>query len=142
MEKIDDNYPQFIAIDEDKKKNYLDPIVKDPASKLYKRELTEVYFLAVALGNKYQIKEKSKKIDGFRVYNSLNDRYKLFIRIVVLNFTDYDYEILRDGNKTLKIIEEYANGGASLLFDKIFKSGLEYSLDEELWDEIKSIKKD
>lgn len=140
MSKIDDNYPQFIRIDEEKKNKFLEPLVTLPGSLFNKREQGEIYLMAAALGYKNQLREKSKKSKDIRLYSTLNDNSKLLIRIIVLSSENYNYEILKDGFLTLKIIEEYANGGVSLLHDKIFHSGINFSIEEELWSEIKSLK--
>lgn len=139
MSKIDDKYPQFIRIDEEKKTKFLEPLVGFPGSLFYKRELGEVYLMAAALGYKNQLREKPKKSKEVRTYHGLSDSYKLLIRIIVLSSENYNYEILKDGIQTLKIIEEYANGGVSLLHDKILHGGIGFSIEDELWSEIKSL---
>jgi hypothetical protein len=139
MSKIDDKYPQFIRIDEEKKNKYLEPLVGLPGSLFFKRELGEVYLIAASLGYKNQLKEKSNKSKEVRTYHGLSDNSKLLIRIIVLSSENFNYELLNDGVQTLKIIEEFANGGVSLLHDKIFNSGTSFSLEEEIWSEIKSV---
>lgn len=139
MNKIDDKYPQFIRMDEEKKKKYLDPLTSLPGSLFDKREDGEVYMMAVALGLENKKREPSKKSHDVRTYHGLKDEYKLFLRTVVLIGSDYDYDILQDGGKTLKMVEEYANGGITLLFDKITNSGLDFSVEDEIWKDIKAL---
>jgi hypothetical protein len=141
MNRIDDNYPQFISMDEEKKKKYLDPLTVLPGSLFNKREDGDVYMMAVALGLENKKREPSKKTYGVRTYYKLEDEYKLFLRTVVLIGSDYDYDILLEGAKTLKIIEEYANGGITILHDKIMNSGLDFSIEEEVWKEVRLFSK-
>lgn len=141
MNRIDDKYPQFIRIDEDKKKKYLEPLTSLPGSLFQNREDGEVYMMAVALGLNKNLREPSKKSKEVRTYHGLKDEFKLLLRIVVLIGSKYDYDILQDGAKTLKIIEEYANGGIEVLYDKIMKNGLDFSIEDEIWEQIKSISK-
>lgn len=141
MKSIDDKYPQFISMDEEKKKKYLEPLTTLPGSLFYNREFGEVYMTAVALGLKNNLKEPSKKTKEVRTYHLLKDEYKLLLRIIVLIGSKYDYDLLQDGQKTLKMIEEYANGGIVLLHDKIMKNGLDFSIEDEIWEELKTISK-
>ncbi len=141
MKSIDDKYPQFISMDEEKKRKYLEPLTTLPGSLFYNREFGEVYMTAVALGLKNNFKEQSKKTKEVRTYHLLKDEYKLLLRIIVLIGSKYDYDLLQDGQKTLKMVEEYANGGIVLLHDKIMKSGLNFSIEDEIWEELKAISK-
>lgn len=141
MNRIDDKYPQFIRIDEEKKKKYLEPLTALPGSLFHNREDGEVYMMAVALGLKNKLREPSKKSKEVRTYHLLKDEYKLLLRIIVLIGSDYDYDLIQDGTKTLKMIEEYANGGIVLLHEKIMKNGLDFSIEDEIWDELKAISK-
>lgn len=138
MEKFDDNYPQFIRIDEERKEKFLVPLVDTPGTIFYKRTQGEVYLIAVALGFKNKIREKSKKSIDVRTYHGIASQGKLLIRVVALSEEKLDFEILRDGYKTLKIIEEFANGGIPILYDKIFHSGSSLSIEDEMWDQLKS----
>ena len=138
MEKIDDNYPQFIRVDEEKKKNFLQPLVDTPGSLFYKRTQGDIYLIAVSLGFKNKLREKSKKSSDVRTYHGLTDTSKLLIRVVALITENFNYESLKDGTLTLKIVEEYANGGISLLFDKVFHSGTDSSIEDELWIQLKT----
>lgn len=132
-------YPQFISVDKLMKAKYLEPLINESNSMFYKREAGEVYFLSAALGLKNGLSKKSTKIENLRLYERLNDQYKLLIRIIALVSSKYNYDILLNGQKTLKIIEEHANGGAQLLYESIFKGkGLDFSLEDEIWEIIKS----
>lgn len=141
MNRIDDKYPQFIRIDEEKHKKYLEPLTKIPGSLFHNRENGEVYMMAVALGLKNKVREPSKKSKEVRTYQLLKDEYKLLFRIIVLIGSEYDYDLLKDGTKTLKMIEEYTNGGIVILHDKIMKNGLNFSVEDEIWNEIKKLAK-
>jgi len=133
MNKVDSKYPQFIRIDRKIKEKYLEPLISTPSSQFYKREQGEVYFIAAALGFKNKLRMKTEKNIDVRTYHGLNDQYKLLIRVIALSDTKYDYNLLSDGSKTLRILEECANGGMSLLYDKIFSKGGDFSLEDELF---------
>lgn len=139
MKSIDDKYPQFISMDEEKKKKYLEPLTSLPGSMFYNREFGEVYMTAVALGLKNNTREVSKKTKEVRTYHLLKDEYKLLLRIIVLIGSKYNYDLLQDGAKTLKMVEEYANGGIVLLHDKIMKNGFDFSIEDEVWEELRHI---
>ncbi len=141
MKNIDDKYPQFIRMDEEKKKRYLEPLTTLPGSLFYNRELGEVYMTAVALGLRNNLREQSKKTQEVRTYFQLKDEYKLLLRVVVLVGSNYDYDLLKDGTRTLKMVEEYANGGVVLLHEKIMNSGLDFSIENEVWEDIKTTSK-
>lgn len=130
-------YPQFINVDAGVKDKYLRPLVEDPASVFYKSDFGDVYFIAASLGFKNASRKKTEDLETLRLYDKISDKYKLLIRVIVLASEKYDYDILLDGKKTLKVVEEYANGGASILFDKIFNAkGLDFSIEDEIWNEL------
>lgn len=135
---VDENYPQFIKIDAKIKENFLEPLINNVSGIFYKRDFGEVYFMAVVLGFKNKVRKKTEKNEDLRLYQTLQDKYKLLIRAIVLSETQYNYDILNDGRQVLKIVEEFANGGASLLYDKIFKGGSNISIEDELWNQIKN----
>lgn len=142
MKSIDDKYPQFISMDEELKSKYLEPLTSLPGSLFYNREFGEIYMTAVALGLKNDRREPSRKTKEVRTYHLLKDEYKLLLRIIVLIGSKFDYDLPQDGQKTLKMIEEYANGGIVILYDKIMKNGLDFSIEDEIWKELKDISKD
>lgn len=141
MENIDKNYPQFIKMDREKKDKFLLPLINTQSSEFFNRDQGEVYFIAAALGYMNKTKIKTKKSTDIRTYHGLKDSYKLFIRIVFLDNSSYDYDSLEDGGIVLKTIEEYANGGFPILYDKIFSGGSNFSLEGELWQELKKLLK-
>lgn len=142
MNNIDDKYPQFVRIDSDAREKYLKPLVDTQSTLFYGRELTDVYFMSVALGFKFKARIKSRNSKELRTYVGVPVNYKLLIRAVVLATENYNYETLGDGKITLKIIEEYANGGAPILYDKIFKSGgISFSLEDGIWNQLKDVPK-
>lgn len=132
---IDSKYPQFIRMDREIKAKYLDPLINTQSSQFWKKEQGDVYLIAVALGYKNKIKQKTGKSTDIRTYNGLRDDSKLLIRVIVLSECNHDYELLKDGSKVLKIIEEYANGGMGILYDKVF-SGSDFSLEDEVFIEV------
>jgi len=143
MSNFDDNYPQTMHMDEEIKKKYFEKLVTLEGGLFYKRELTELYLISASLGLKNKLRLKTKKSTDLRLYQTLNDKGKLLIRIIVLASTNYDFDILKNGHDTLKIVEEYANAGAAILYDKITQSKLSFSIEDELWDSLKkSLDKD
>lgn len=139
MESIDKNYPQFIKMDRERKDKYLLPIINTQSSEFYNRDQGEVYFIAACIGYANKSKVKTEKSTDIRTYHGLKDSYKLLIRIMYLDSSNYDYESLSDGTTVLKEIEEYANGGFPILHDKIFGGGSNFSLEGELWQELKAL---
>ena len=134
MNNIDSKYPQFLKLDREIKTKYLDRLINTQSSQFWKKEQGDVYLIAAALGYKNKLKQKTKKSIDIRTYNGLRDESKLFIRIIALSESNYDYEILKDGSKVLKIVEEYANGGMGVLYDMVFK-GPDFSLEDEVFAE-------
>lgn len=135
MNSIDSKYPQFLKMDREIKAKFLDPLINTQSSQFWRKEQGDVYLIAAALGYKNKLKQKTSKSTDIRTYNGLRDESKLLIRIIVLSESNYDYELLKDGPKVLKIVEEYANGGMSLLYDKIFSGGADFSIEDEVWNE-------
>jgi hypothetical protein len=128
-------YPQFIRVDAYIKEQYLDPL--KGKGLFSESEATDIYFISASLGVKYALKKESKKQADLRLYSTLQPKYQSLIRIIALKDSNFDYNILSDGKKMLKIIESYANGGASMLHDKILKgNGLDFSLEDEIWEEL------
>ncbi len=132
MIDIDEGYPQTIKMDRSVKATYLEPLINTTSSQFYKKEQGEVYFIAAAIGYKNNVSQETSDTTDIRLYSSLRDESKLLIRLIALAHSKYDYELLRDGKKVCKIIEEYANGGMKLLHDKIFK-GSDFSLEDEVF---------
>lgn len=135
--KIDENYPQFIKVDGKIKEQYLEPLANSIGNVFYKRELGDIYFFAAAVGFINKVKKSTEKNEDLRLYQTLQEKYKLLIRAIVLSHVKYNYEFLNEGRQVLKIIEEYANGGAPILYDKVFKGGVGASIEEELWGLLK-----
>lgn len=135
---IDGNYPQTIHIDRDIKNTYLDPIVNQVGSPLYRRDLSDAYFLAVAIGFRNNCRRPTNSSFDLRLYSTVSEDLKIFIRSVVLATNNFDFISLKDGKTTLKIIEEYANGGASILHDKIFSNNNK-PIGEDLWEQLTKV---
>jgi len=131
---LDDSaYPQFIRVDAAIKKEYLEKLVsKNSPSCFAGQEQGEVYLLAAAIGMANNSRQPSKARDDVRLYRSLLDNYKLLIRTVALTASDYDVSVILDGGKTLKIVEEFANAGLKILYEKIYKDGLSFSIEDEV----------
>ena len=138
---IDDKYPQFIKVDIKAKEKYLKPIIDNEISIFYKREQTEIFFLAAAIGhlNKNRLPLKDKT--DVRLYSTLTHDHKMFIRVLALNEENFDYNILKNGQEVIRIIEEYANGGFKLLYDQVIKNSFDNNLENQIWDMIRKEKK-
>jgi len=132
-------FPQFINVDREVKAKYLEPLIKNRSSMFYGRELTDVYFLSASIGLKNNIEKETLKSENLRLYSTAQERYKLLIRIIVLSKTNFDYGVLQDGKRCLKIVEGYANGGAPILYGKIFEGkGLDFSIEDEMLESVEN----
>ncbi len=125
------NYPQRLKIDRDVNDKYFEPIINEKSSPFYKKGKKGVYIISAALGYKNQAKKKTQK--GLDLYNvkELNDR-ELWLLLSLAISEKNNTDILLDGLNTMRIAEEYANGGAKILFDKIFNKQFTFSMDNEL----------
>jgi hypothetical protein len=124
-------FPRYIRMDRKTYETCLNPLVGDKKSPFYKCERTGVYIMAACLGFKNGMSEGTKDPIDVRYFNQLSkqETWALF-SIAVMDSKETD--ILLDGRKTTQIVEEYANGGAKLLYDKIFKSRLDFKLENEI----------
>lgn len=137
MKQHDSTYPQFIKVDRNIREKYLIPLKEDERSPFYKKELGEIFLLSAVYGFLFDNKMDSKDLVDLRTYFQANDKYKLIIRLIVLESTDYDYETLFDGSKTLKIFQEFANGGAKILYEKALEHPLDKPFTEEIWNKMR-----
>jgi len=119
MTKIETEYPKYIRIDRSLKKKYLESLAEKPVSFFSPSSNigTQLYFYAVVIGSKLGIRTKSSDPEDLRLYIELSDVQKIVLRAIVLKENNYDLDVLLDGKKTLKIIEEYANGGLPILWE-------------------------
>jgi len=140
MTQIDENYPQFINIDETRKIRYLEPLVKNTLSPFFGNEEGDVYCMAVALGFKNGNRIKTDKIKNIRLYSKLDPKYKLLFRIIAITAEKYNYDIVENGSYVLKLIEEYANAGVEELYETVLEGRADFSFEDEFWEEIKGNK--
>lgn len=136
MEEI--KYPQFIYMDSEIKKKYLDPLRQDPLSPF--KELGDAYLMAAAYGMSFNLKQKSNSRTDIRVFNSWTPEYKLLFRVIAAADNDFNFDILLNGTATLRSVEEYANGGASLLYDKILRPTPNQSLKDDFRTGLSALK--
>ncbi len=133
---METKYPQFIRVDAAIKAKYLDPL--RGVGLFQESEATDIYFVSAALGFKHALKKESEKQADLRLYSTLQAKYQSLIRIIALKDTNFDYDVLADGKRMLKIVESYANGGAAMLHDKILKGkGMGFSIEDEMWEDLK-----
>lgn len=131
--EVDDNYPQFIKMDAGIKEKYLMPLKDEKRGTCFaNQEQGQLYILAAAIGFLNEVKKKTARPTDIRLYRTLSKEYKVLIRTMVLSESKYDYDILSDGGKVLKIVEEYANGGFQLLYEKVYDKGLDLSIEEDV----------
>ena len=129
--QLPENYPSRLRIDREVNDKYFEPIVSEKISPFYKRGKIGVYIISAALGYKNQLNKKTQKgidLGNVRELDSKVIWLLLSIAICEKNSTD----ILLDGASAIRIAEEYANGGAKILYDKIFKKQFSFSMDNEL----------
>ena len=87
--------------------------------------------MAASLGYKNQTKKKTKRSKDVRLFKDLDSKQKwalLSIAIAEKKTTD----VLLDGHKAIDIVEQYANGGAKLLYNKVFNEKLDFLLENEM----------
>jgi len=125
------NYPRRLRIDREVNDKYFDPIVNEKSSLFYKKGKTGVYIISAALGYKNQLNKKTQKGLDLLNVNEL-DAKVLWLLLSIAICEKNNTNILLDGLNALRIAEEYANGGAKILYDKIFKKQLSLSMDNEL----------
>lgn len=131
--EIDTNYPQFIKIDASIKEKYLQDLInKNSGTCFAGQEQGQICLLAAAIGFVNGEKKKTNKPTDIRLYRTLSKEYRVLIRAIALADCNYNYDILTDGARVLKIIEEYANGGFQLLHKKIYDKGLDLSIEEDV----------
>ncbi len=131
--EIDQNYPQFIRLDLKIKNDYLIPLIDKNAGTCFSgQEQGHVLILAAVFGFLNKNRKKTNKSTDIRLYRSISNDYKVLIRSLVLAESNYDYNILSNGTEVLKIIEEYANGGFPLLYQKIYDKNLDLSIEDEV----------
>lgn len=131
-------YPQFITIDSEIKSNYLDPLINDPLSMYYKREAGEAYLMAASMGYRNGVRRPTaSKREGLRLFETMNDDYKVLFRVIAAADNEYNFDTLLDGAQTTKVVEEYANAGAPLLYAEAVQISDSAHLQNEIWDLLK-----
>ncbi|MFA5072095.1 MAG: hypothetical protein WC511_07145 [Candidatus Pacearchaeota archaeon] len=141
MSSIDGDYPQFLYIDKDIKEKYLEPLIKKGSGTCFEdQEMGEIYLLGAVIGyiNKLKSPIKSGNRKEVRTYGKLSDDNKLLIRCIAIESNNYEYPILFEGTKVLKLLEEYANAGIKVLSEKIFNN-LNLSIEDEIEEFLQKI---
>lgn len=125
------NYPNRLKIDREVNDKYFEPIINEKSSPFYKKGKTGVYIISAALGYKDKVKKKTQKgIDLLNVKEL--DPKVLWLLLSIAISEKNNTDILLDGLNAMRIAEEYANGGAKILYDKIFKKQFSFLMDNEL----------
>ena len=109
----------------------LEPIVKERKSPFYKLPRTGVYLVSAALGYKNKASKKIQSSIDVRLFTQLSKEEKWAIFSIAISEAGTT-DILLNGDKTVQIVEEYANGGVQILYDKLFKGDLSYKLENEI----------
>ncbi|MBL7131344.1 MAG: hypothetical protein ISS45_08095 [Candidatus Omnitrophica bacterium] len=125
------NYPRRLRIDREVNDKYFEPIINEKSSPFYKKGKTGVYIISAALGYKDKVKKKTQKGIDICNINEL-DQKVLWLLLSIAISEKKNTGILLDGLNTMRIAEEYANGGAKILFDKIFSKKFDFSMDNEI----------
>jgi hypothetical protein len=124
-------YPRRLKIDREVNDKYFTPIIEDKKSPFYGKGKIGIYVISAALGYKNQAGKKTQK--GMDLYNFQElDKRALWLLLSIAISEKNNTEILLDGLNAMRIAEEYANGGAKILFEKIFNKQLSFSIDNEL----------
>jgi dnd system-associated protein 4 len=132
-------FPGYIRMDRKQYNDLLEPIVKEKRSPFYKFDRTGVYIMAAALGFKSKAAKKIQNPIDVRLFAQLGKEYMWAIFTIAVAESG-KIDVLLDGKKALQIVEEYANGGVQILYDKIFKSNLDYSLENEMIKVLEKVK--
>ena len=117
----------------------LEPLVGDKKSPFYKQPRTGVYIVSASLGFKNKSRKKTQNPIDVRLFSQLSNEEKWALFTIAIA-TEGTTDALLDGEKTIKTVEEYANGGVQILYDKLFKEKLNYSLENEIINIIEKAK--
>jgi len=125
------DFPRYLRMDREIDKDFIEPLIANNKSPFFGFQKTAVYIMAASLGYKNQTKKKTKRSKDVRLFKDLDSKQKwalLSIAIAEKKTTD----VLLDGHKAIDIVEQYANGGAKLLYNKVFNEKLDFLLENEM----------
>jgi len=136
----DTSFPRDILVSENIRDKYLRPI-NDIDNKPFK-DITDIYLMAAVFGLKNKMRIKSVRPKSIRQFRDLSDEQKLIMNTIAATDKEFNTDILLPENakEMFKIVEEYANAGASLLHDKVMiKRDNKATYEDMIWEEIKKI---
>jgi len=137
MKNEEKEFPRYLRMDREIQQEFINPLVENSKSPFFKYPKTAVYIISASLGYKNQVSKKTKHSVDVRLYKDLDKKEKwALLTIAIANSKTTD--ILLDGEKATELVEQYANGGAKILFDKVFNEKLDFSLENEM---IKALEK-
>jgi dnd system-associated protein 4 len=130
-----------LLIDSGINKKYLEPIAKD-SNKDFFATKTDIYLMAAVIGYKNKQKLKSKSTQSIRQARELSlDQDLIIYTIGFAENNSIDFLVPEPGyRKTLfKLIEEYANGGARMLYDMtMYQNDKIKPLDQKVYNLLKN----
>ena len=113
--------PKLIHCQEGTKKDIYEVLINEGPFK--DKTLKDIFMIAMALGFKHNVRVPIKKQEWLFRTDQLPDNsedYWIFKSIAIS--TEKDLNVLLDEKKICNIAQEYANGGISLLKEKVFSS--------------------
>lgn len=131
-----------LLVDVEINKKYFDVIDKDPNLKFFPTK-TDAYLLAAVMGFKHKLKYPSNSTQSVRQAHELSPEQDLIIQTIGFSENN-DITLLNPDiesrKKLFKLVEEYANGGAKILFDTLmFQNDKTRPLDQQIHVELKKI---
>ena len=115
--------PDRLYINKKDKKKY-DELLKK--GNLFAREKgfqnKDLFLISVLLGYQSKHKEKLENREGYILTNYLSDEELHMLYSLVIDSNNKDLSVLNDLEKVFIEIEEYANTGIDIFYDKVFRS--------------------
>lgn len=127
----------YLTMDFETKKKFIEPLKDLEYSIFHKASLTQIFFVAAAIGCEKDIRKVSQKKDLFRVSAQLRITELAFMDSLAAKYYDYNLDELMDGKKVITALEEYANGGAEILHNMVLEKS--DTLTQDIMDKFKKL---